>query len=192
MADPKTEPLDITDWFVGQLILNGKTARKMGNMTWKDYVPVWGLARTKSLLDWFKKQVKSGAPWDFKSNVLKPYRESGATFAGKHYRFDMPGNFHYGYIGAAAGIRTWLLKHAAGQAQLDAGTSAREYWCTDFDDPVDQAYILLGVKLYDTKGLSITSSDVATMLDKFNPQTCGKLSGGWFEKILDAKFPKTK
>jgi hypothetical protein len=185
MADGKSDPLDITAWFVGQLLQNGRVAEKKGSVSLVDVLVGGPLVSAVSLLTWFKRQVQSGGPWDFKSNFLKQYRNAGVVFNGKKYRYDMPGNFHYGFVGAAAGIRTWLLKYAAGQAQLKSGTSKKEFHCTDFDDPEDQAYIELGIQLYDNIGLKVTGADVANLLAKFKPKTCGTLTG-WEDAIAEA------
>jgi hypothetical protein len=171
---------DITSWFVGQLIQNGRTSVKANLYSMAPGVafgPGVGVGGAAAKLYWFKRQVQNGGPWDFKNNYLKSYKDTGVSFNGVEYRYDMPGNFHYGYVGAAAGIGDSLLKYAAGQAQLKAGTSKGEFYCTDFDDPEDQAYIILGIALWDDHGLKITAANVAAKLAKFSPAVCTPPSG---------------
>jgi RHS repeat-associated protein len=97
---------------------------------------------------WFNSQVHNGGPWDYKQvRVLNDF--------GKKYPslFQDFGNFHYGVVGAAAGIPTQILLRAAGHAQQEAKTSNPAFgnWYGGppyGDDPADQAQILAGVKYY--------------------------------------------
>lgn len=98
-------------------------------------------------LRWFKDKVNYGADWDFKK-VAPEYEAFG--------------NFHYGITGAAAGINEKLLRHQAGIAQVEAGTSKKEWGdpgtgykmlrvnpSGNFgDDPVDQKWIKRGYDYY--------------------------------------------
>lgn len=189
MSEP-TQPLDITNWFVGQLKANGQTAKAKGTPSrWLLLGSLGGLvAHEVATLKWFKRMVQARGPWDFKTNYLKNYRNAGVTFAGTQYRYDMPGNFHYGFVGAAAGIGETTLELGAGQAQVRSGTSRPEYWCTSFDDPEDNAYLKLGIALYKAKGLAVAAADVDTYLKKFKLATCGK--PGWMmRKVIGQMFP---
>jgi hypothetical protein len=174
MGDPAAPaPRDITSWFVGQLISNGKVAIGQRPGIGAALIGLGGLLVDKAVtLRWFKKQVQNGGPWDFKNNALKADKAAGVMFAGTHYRNDMPGNFHYGYVGIMAGIGADTLEAAAGAAQLSAGTSKPEYWCASFDDPEDNMYLRLGIALAQTKGLKLTAADVDAMLKKFVHFTC--------------------
>ncbi|MBC7999777.1 MAG: hypothetical protein IAF58_17620 [Leptolyngbya sp.] len=98
-------------------------------------------------LRWFKDKVNYGADWDFKK-VAPEYEAFG--------------NFHYGITGAAAGINERLLRHQAGIAQVEAGTSKKEWGDSGAgykmlrvnpsgnfgDDPVDQKWIKRGYDYY--------------------------------------------
>lgn len=57
---------------------------------------------------WFYQMVRNHGPWDFKQG-----RAQYANF----------GNFHFGAVGAAAGIPDGVLLQGAGAAQILAGTS---------------------------------------------------------------------
>jgi RHS repeat-associated protein len=93
---------------------------------------------------WFKAQVQNKGPWDFKQ--LK----------GIYQNF---GNFHFGFVGFAAGINEGILLRQAGLAQIAAGTSQSGWGKPSGgpygllggsgsfgDDPVDQYYIRQGYK----------------------------------------------
>lgn len=173
MGDPAPAPRDITSWFVGQLISNGRVALGKRPGIGAALLGLGGILIDKGVtLRWFKRQVQNGGPWDFKNNALKADRTAGVLFAGTHYRSDMPGNFHYGYVGTMAGFGSDLLEGAAGKAQLSAGTSKPEFWCTSFDDPEDNAYVRLGIALAHKKGPNLTAADVDAMLKKFVQVTC--------------------
>lgn len=189
MGDPATTaPRDITSWFVGQLIANGKIAfaKNLGSIGTMGN-PISGMLDKGLKLRWFKKQVQNGGPWDFKNNALKADKAAGVLFAGTHYRYDMPGNFHYGFVGALAGFSATLLEAAAGKAQLDAGTSKPEFWCTSFDDPEDNAYVGLGIRLAKSKAFQVAASDVDAMLKKFVHVTCAP-PGKYTQMIIDQVF----
>ncbi|MEX2188290.1 MAG: polymorphic toxin type 44 domain-containing protein [Pirellulales bacterium] len=188
-----TSPLDITTWFVGQLRANGLVAKAKGKMTLAQSLGTLGglVAHEAEKLKWFKRQVQSRGPWDFKANYLKDARTAGVIFAGAQYRNDMPGNFHYGFVGAAAGFSETVLELGAGQAQLRSNTSKPEYWCTAFDDPEDNAYVKLGIALYNAKGVSVTVADVDAYLKKFKLTSCGK--PGWMtQQVIEQLFPAGK
>ncbi len=192
MSD-STAPLDITTWFVGQLKTNGKTSKAKGTMTLGQKLGTLGglVSHEMGKLMWFKRQVQARGPWDFKTNYLKNYRTAGVIVSGTHYRYDMPGNFHYGFVGAAAGLADTVLELGAGQAQVRSNTSKPEYWCTSFDDPEDNAYVKLGIALYKAKGLSVTAADVDKFLKKFKLTTCGKPN--WLvKKAIEQMFPAGK
>lgn len=85
---------------------------------------------------WFYQMVRNGGPWDYKQG-----KRQYANF----------GNFHYGAVGAAAGISDGVLLRGAGVAQILAGTSNptefAQYHSGDSygDDPVDQSWIRAGI-----------------------------------------------
>lgn len=175
MADPATAPRDITSWFVGQLIANGRVSAGKRVGIGAVLIGLGGILIDKGVtLRWFKRQVQNGGPWDFKNNALKGDKTAGVIFAGTHYRYDMPGNFHYGYVGAMAGLGSDTLLSAAGAAQVSAGTSKPEFWCTRFDDPEDHVYVRLGIALAQKSGLNLTAANVDAILKKFVHVTCGK------------------
>lgn len=91
---------------------------------------------------WFRTQVQSRGPWDFK-------HEFGA-------RYEDFGNFHYGATGRAFGFSERRLLREAGRAQQDAGTSRTQWGSPGWllnpwggespygDDPYDQTLISRG------------------------------------------------
>ncbi|ASQ77418.1 hypothetical protein B1023_13640 [Enterobacter hormaechei] len=85
---------------------------------------------------WFYQMVRNHGPWDYKQG-----RAEYANF----------GNFHYGAVGAAAGIPEGILLRGAGTAQILAGTSDPDEFAkfqnnnNYGDDPVDQLWIRAGI-----------------------------------------------
>lgn len=75
-------------------------------------------------------------PWDYKNQLGRQYENFG--------------NFHYGAVGIAAGIKPEILLRGAGIAQILAGTSSPDfenYQGPDphGDDPTDQTWIRAGI-----------------------------------------------
>jgi hypothetical protein len=127
-------------------------------------------ARTRYLV--FYGLVRSGGLWDFKANVYSGFARTGVAVCGRDYRYDMPGNYNYGYAGAAAGFSDSTLLAAAGAAQVQAGTSRPEYWCTYGDDPEDSVFIMLGIALYRGVGLAVTTTNLQRSLAAFTRIVC--------------------
>jgi RHS repeat-associated protein len=93
-------------------------------------------------LFWFKGQVQTGGPQDYKQ-----YNDPG---------YENYGNFNYGYVGAAAGIPTGVLLRQAGANQI-ANKHSKPGWGSPGygvfggsppygDDPRDQAMIKRGIQ----------------------------------------------
>ena len=152
---------DITADFLSKLRTNGAfastTLRNMG-------------MGTRYLA--FGMLVRGGGLWDFKANVYRGFERTGVAVCGRDYRYDMPGNYHYGFAGAAAGFSNSTLLAAAGGAQVQAGTSRPEYWCTFGDDPEDSVYIMLGIALYREVGLLVTTTNLHRSLAGFVRIVC--------------------
>ena len=166
-------PVDITVDFVDRLTTNGKTAMIVGNVTGGlGGDPASFLLKKGAKFAWFYQKVRNGGDWDLKNNAYKPYKKTGVIVAGNTYGNDMPGNYHYGFVGAAAGFSDYILHKAAGEAQQRAGTSKPEYGCTYGDDPADYEFIRLGIELFDTVGLSVTEVALKTSLAGFKTITC--------------------
>ena len=87
-------------------------------------------------LVWFLMMVRTNGPWDYKDMGTK---------------YENFGNFHYGAVGAAAGISDGVLLRAGGVVQIISGTSdpiefAKYHAVDSFgDDPVDQTWIRAGI-----------------------------------------------
>jgi hypothetical protein len=126
----------------------------------------------KARWEWFYQQVRNSGPWDFKNNVYKKFKATGVVICGRNYGNDMPGNFHFGFVGRAAGFASVTLQAGAGAAQVKAGTSDRKFWCTYGDDPTDNDFIRLGISLFDSVGLKVTQTNLKAILTKANPVTC--------------------
>jgi hypothetical protein len=165
---------DVTNDFVDLLRTNGRVARAMGVSASLTSVGGLGgvIAGGVALHTWFYYKVRNHGDWDLKNNVFKAYKKTGLDIAGKHYDNDMPGNFHFGFVGRAAGFPAVELFWGAGEAQKRAGTSRPEYYCTYGDDPEDNEFIRLGVKLYEDYGLSFAVNDLKTVLAGFQSQVC--------------------
>ena len=152
---------DITADFLARLRTNGRFAR----------TTLRNLDSTARYLA-FGMLVRGGGLWDFKANVYRGFRQSGVTVCGRQYRYDMPGNYHYGFVGIAAGFSLTVLLSAAGGAQIQAGTSRPEYWCTFGDDPEDSAFIMLGIGLYQEVQLNVSITNLHRSLARFVRIVC--------------------
>jgi putative RNase toxin 44 of polymorphic toxin system len=90
---------------------------------------------------WFRDQVTSKGPWDFKRIDLL---------------YEDFGNFHYGATGRAFGFSTSVLLREAGRYQVEHGTSRPEWGDPGWrfwggvppygDDPSDQEWIRKGIR----------------------------------------------
>lgn len=169
---------DVTWDFIKRLKENGKEAEGFVEVKWYDAISgaLGAASAAYRALNTFKQKVRAKGPWDFKAHAApggyKDYRDSGVKIAGRTYRYDMPGNFHYGFTGCAAGFPDWLLFKAAGDAQVAAGTSKPEYYCTSGDDPEDHEFIRLGIKLYDLVELDVTEAHLNHVLGMFQTRVC--------------------
>ena len=97
---------------------------------------------------YFASKVRSGGEWDYK--VVLGYSNVYLVTIGSstyNYTGEAIGNFHYGYAGATKFADVILLS-AAGLIQIISGTADINDFSTYFDDPVDQAYIRLGIAYY--------------------------------------------
>jgi hypothetical protein len=158
--DPMSAP-DITADFLSRLRTNGRFAR----------TTLRSLDTTARYLA-FGMLVRGGGFWDFKANVYRGFRQSGVSVCGRQYRYDMPGNYHYGFVGTAAGFSLTVLLSAAGGAQVQARTSRPEYWCTFGDDPEDSAFIMLGIGLYQQMQLEVSTTNLHCSLARFVRIVC--------------------
>src|SRR4051794_11107625 len=158
----------ITSDFIERLKTNGREARVMSLTAGA----VGGVAGVAGVHGWFYFKVRNGGAWDLKNNVYKKYKTTGVDIGGRHYANDMPGNFHYGFVGRAAGFPTAELNWIAGKAQKRAGTSRPEFEYTFGDDPEDYEFIRLGAKLYDSSGIEFTEADLKQVLAEFSPPVC--------------------
>lgn len=118
---------------------------------------------------WYNK-VAGGKDWDHKGRLVKNNRwvADGAV----QYNFDVWSNIHYGFVGRAVAFSAWTLKTGAGGAQVMDRTVPPGYWSRRFnkfgdadflsalDDPADQAAIVLGMDLFDSKGIAVTDADL--------------------------------
>ncbi len=174
MSNGAASGTDITLDFIDRLSTNGQTAERVylaESMVGK-ISPGGGSVATAARWTWFYQKVRNGGDWDFKNNVYKPYKTNGVVICGQQYKNDMPGNFHFGFVGAAAGFAAGILTRGAGIAQERAGTSKPEYWCTAGDDPIDYEFIRLGINLYREVGLKVTQAALKQMLAKFQTIVC--------------------
>ncbi len=165
---------DVTADFIRKLINNSLEAERvaLAERIGGFVSPGGGAVATGARWLWFYQRVRGGGPWDFKNNDYAPYRSTGLVICGRQYRFDMPGNFHYGFVGAAAGFTSAVLFRMAGEAQQRAGTSRPEYHCTYGDDPEDQEFIRLGILLYNTVDRDVTVGNLGQNLLRFSPTVC--------------------
>ena len=171
-GDLQMAAVDVTKDFIDRLINNGKAAVMVGAASnsggWNTR-----LAVKAAKYGWFYQKVRNKGDWDFKNNVYLPYKKDGIIVCGKQYSNAMPGNFHFGFVGAAAGIPGSVLHYGAAKAQKRAGTSKDEFWCTGGDDPEDYEFIRLGIQLFNDVGLKVNEANLTKSLSAFSPPVCG-------------------
>jgi hypothetical protein len=103
--------------------------------------------------------VDGGARWDFKNRI---YNELGedirlcGLFGCNWYKWDVPANIHYGYVGKAAGFKDIELHCGAGYAQKVGIASEEGRLWACFDAPKDFAAIRMGIDLYQFTGSDIS------------------------------------
>jgi len=149
---------DVTQWLVNQMNVNKDhpTIRTMRETRWPRYVPGVNIGWTAAALADFASLVRGGAVWDFKSR--QGNRRTGAwraqpgrscptsncdmtvTICGMCFNYDVPGNIHFGWIGRAAALRSWLLHFGAGVVQPGRWT----------DDPKDAVAVAIGEAMWDS------------------------------------------
>jgi RHS repeat-associated protein len=102
----------------------------------------------------FMEQVLPGHDWDYKERIVFLFGLNVQMF-DDWYKYDVPTNIHFGYVGTSIGFSALELKGGAGVAQLYAyfksqGSPLGPVW-NFFDDPYDQAAIELGIELHDAQ-----------------------------------------
>ncbi|MES2713993.1 MAG: polymorphic toxin type 44 domain-containing protein [Pseudomonadota bacterium] len=126
-----------------------------------------------AMLLWYDK-VAAGRDWDHKGR-LKP-NNAWIDDGARSFRFDIWSNLHYGFVGRAVAFSAWTLRSGAGAAQVKDKTVPDGYWdrrfkkvgdvdvFSAFDDPDDQAAIMIGADLYDAKGPVVTVAELRAMV----------------------------
>ncbi|MEO0443635.1 MAG: polymorphic toxin type 44 domain-containing protein [Pseudomonadota bacterium] len=130
-----------------------------------------------SVLMLWKSMVGNRRPWDHKPFIKKTYGEwSRDSDTNTQFNFDIWSNIHYGYVGRSVGFSAWTLKAGAGYAQKMAGTNPPGYWMrridslgdadflAAFDDPKDQAAIVIGINLWDQYKLNISTNKLVSAI----------------------------
>lgn len=122
-----------------------------------------------------------GTPADVKGMYNEPgYINESQTGSGqcmkvfgREVSFDFAGNLAFGYIGAHAGYPDLTLKGGAGIAQIianivkgdPAGKSSIDFGSDFGDAPEDQVAVKMGIKLYNTCGISCTANQVQAVIN---------------------------
>ncbi|MBF2065985.1 MAG: DUF4157 domain-containing protein [Calothrix sp. C42_A2020_038] len=151
---PKNCGPDVTQWLINQMNTNRNhpVIRTMRETRWPRYVPFFNLGWTAAALYDFAQLVRGGGPWDFKSHSRSlGWRVDGSrscpttncdrtvTMCGMCFNYDVPGNIHFGWVGRAAELRSWLLHFGAGIVQPGRWT----------DDPKDAVGVAIGEAMWD-------------------------------------------
>ena len=157
-VEPRRCGPDVTDWLINEMNrnMNHSVIRTMREVRWPRYIPGVNIGWTAGALYDFAQLVRGGGPWDFKSHQgarragwwrTTPGRDCPTencdrtvTLCGTCVNYDVPGNIHFGWIGAAAGLRSWLLHFGAGIVQPNRWT----------DDPRDAAAIEIGENMWNS------------------------------------------
>ncbi len=135
------------------------------------------VAKAEAYYEWIKR-VKSNGKWDFKvqSNFQKHKTNNYDPVTNRHYRLDIWGNLHYGFIGKGIGFSDFELYAGGGIAQvlftqlrelkrgntqplwdgykryINAALKFDKHFIAGFDDPLDKEIVRIGISLYDQYG----------------------------------------
>ena len=144
----------------------------------------------------YSQAVKDGAIWDFKDEIgirLGPgITLCTQTYCSNNIEYSVPGNIHFAYIGAAAGILGVEIQAGAGYAEISDpahdpsspqyvgpyvgpedlseifGTSWWDPSTWDLgDEPVDNQAVTLGIKLWQKYKWSLTKAQFQNELDSY-------------------------
>ena len=143
----------------------------------------------------FKNLVKTGAPWDFKRNLLNMNSQDknthkdcrkAVTLCGQCIQYETISNIHYGYIVMKAGIGRFLGEYGAGVAQIkdhenktwiSAAIEAlrQENFGDEFEDNIA---VKIGYEYYETGDLCGVLNQYKDNLKQNNKSCCPqKISG---------------
>jgi len=101
--------------------------------------------------------VKPHGLWDFKWKIYDIIGEN-IKLGDDWYRYDVPGNIHFGYLGLAVGFDEGVLHCGA-----DFATDRR--WCSGSDFPEDYDAIEAGYALYkNSRGGDVDISTLKVVL----------------------------
>jgi hypothetical protein len=203
LCDPGQE--EATRWLLNamQQNANGPMARLIRYFLYEYDIPGKGEPRPcvegrvqGHIIAWdlWIQMVKTGAPWDFKRNILRA-KPPEFAWGGEYiqmccsqYQHEAVANIHYGYVGRAAGFGNYELKIGAGLAQYwdhllkpilnrqpptegyVRGIRRGEVWLhTYYDEPEDQAGIQIGLDLYN-QNVSLTPEAFCNVFNKWASQ----------------------
>lgn len=137
--DPDQPPT----YALGSVAVNNKQIMKDTYSSYLTYLD--GRSAYMQLGFFFANKVKTGGEWDLKKGLglTKTYR---AIVGSNTYLItgEDLGNIHYGYVGSYQ-FPAFILKTAAGFAQIIDGNYKIEWYSSYFDDPRDQAAIQRGI-----------------------------------------------
>jgi len=157
---------DLTQWLIQQCNTNARGVHACAMRRTINRSAVLGTAQ--SLEMWYD-LVNTGHVWDFKPAIQRKFGNN-IQLTGLWFRWDVPANIHYGFVGRASGFDATVLLAGAGVAQIKAGTSKPEYWSSWFDDPKDQAAIRVGMELYDETRGNLSEGALHRKLLQYYPQ----------------------
>lgn len=149
---------NVTDWLINQMNTNKdhSVIKTMREVRWPRYIPGLNIGWTAGALYDFAQLVRGGGPWDFKShqglagvgawravpgkNCPTDNCDKTVTLCNTCINYDVPGNIHFGWVGAAANLRSWLLHFGAGIVQPNRWT----------DDPRDAVAVKIGEAMWNS------------------------------------------
>src|SRR5690606_26512271 len=113
---------ELTDWLVEQMVVtaNSEVVHIM-NEFWQD-----GVTDKMGVLAAWTSFVRTGARWDFKSDIGEIATRDGLVTLGSHdLNFQAVANIFFGFVGRQTGMGEGLLQFGAGIAQSEHGV---EHW----------------------------------------------------------------
>lgn len=115
--------------------------------------------RAAALAAWYAK-VRSEGDWDHKPDIIRLCNLVGGDMhfpifgdTTHEWFFDIWSNIHYGYVGASVGFS---------ESTLLAGANAGEIFGAGGNDPIDDAIVKIGIRMWHQSGANIGEHQIAS------------------------------
>jgi len=174
---------DLTDWLVNEMTTNAQSSEikniaELGSLETSLFLGLlyelyYGEDFSAAQLGMFFELNSETGIWNFKIAMSEQIGGAvslcGATNCG-WFDYSTPGNIHFGFVAAAAGIPMDLSQDAGGLLQFKDGFTGDGEWqkewseTTSGEDPRDWAAVQFGYYLYQKYGANMTSAQFRSEL----------------------------